>query len=83
MLLLIVSDNGVGMDKQTLASLLDAAQPSRGDVSGIGVANVAQRLRLLGAPDSFTIHSHKGRGTSVRLRIPCEKTIDNPIKKGE
>ncbi|MDO5602148.1 MAG: histidine kinase [Oscillospiraceae bacterium] len=82
-LVVIVSDNGVGMDHETLQGLMDAARPVRGDVSGIGVSNVAQRLRLLGAPDGFTIHSRKGRGTSVKLRIPCEDNMIHHLQEGE
>jgi two-component system LytT family sensor kinase len=43
--------------------------------SGIGMANVAERLKVLyGDTARMTIDSHDGKGTLVRLRLPVLPT---------
>ena len=65
-LYLEVSDDGVGMGP---AMLLE--KPSGLGGTGIGMANVAERLKVLyGDAAKMTIDSHEGKGTSVRLRLP-------------
>jgi len=61
-----VEDDGVGM---ALAQLSDASSgAARG---GIGMANVAERLKVLyGDSARMTIDSRNGSGTLIRLRIP-------------
>lgn len=68
-LVIIISDNGVGMDADALQKLMQL-QTVHGDVSGIGVGNVRSRLLLLHAKTQFTIHARLGRGTSVSIVIP-------------
>ena len=66
MLHLEVEDDGVGMGA---AILLE--RPSGLGGTGIGMANVAERLKVLyGDAAKMTIDSHEGKGTSVRLRLP-------------
>src|ERR1700746_1534998 len=61
-----VEDDGVGMAS---AQLLE--RPSGLGQGGIGIANVAERLKVLyGDTARMTIDSHDGRGTLVRLRLP-------------
>jgi len=39
--------------------------------TGIGMANVAERLKVLyGDTAHMTIDSHEGKGTLIRLRLP-------------
>jgi sensor histidine kinase YesM len=39
--------------------------------TGIGLANVAERLKVLyGDTARMTIDSHEGKGTLIRLRLP-------------
>ena len=65
-LYLEVADDGVGMGA---AILLE--RPSGLGGTGIGMANVAERLKVLyGDAAKMTIDSHEGKGTSVRLRLP-------------
>jgi len=65
-LYLEVADDGVGMGA---AMLLE--KPSGLGGTGIGMANVAERLKVLyGEAAKMTIDSHEGKGTSVRLRLP-------------
>jgi two-component system LytT family sensor kinase len=65
-LIIEVEDNGVGMGS---ANLLE--RPTGLGGTGIGLANVAERLKVLyGDTARMTIDSHEGTGTLVRLRLP-------------
>jgi len=80
-LVLTVEDDGVGMDAEALAALrrkLQTAEPppdggegKRGSFSGIGLSNVAERMRMMfGDGFRLEVASEKGRGTAVRMLIP-------------
>jgi two-component system, LytTR family, sensor kinase len=59
---LTISDNGVGMDDDRLAGLLD---------SGIGLSNVNQRLKVLfGDAYRLRVESRPGEGTRTDIDIP-------------
>src|SRR5215813_1246062 len=61
-----VEDDGVGMGAAQLIQ-----KPDGLGGSGIGMANVAERLKVLyGDTARMTIDSHGGKGTLVRLRLP-------------
>jgi sensor histidine kinase YesM len=61
-----VEDDGVGMGG---AQPVEKANGLEG--TGIGMANVAERLKVLyGDTAEMTIDSQGGRGTLVRLRLP-------------
>jgi two-component system LytT family sensor kinase len=61
-----VEDDGVGMEA---AQPLEKAEGLEG--TGIGMANVAERLKVLyGDTARMTIDSQGGKGTVVRLRLP-------------
>src|SRR6266699_6877402 len=61
-----VEDDGVGM-----ASVQLLARPTGLGEGGIGMANVAERLKVLyGDTARMTIDSRNGTGTLVRLRLP-------------
>ncbi len=63
----IVDDDGVGMDPDELATLLDLDAPS----SHVGLRNVDARLRQLYGPGGgLVVETNVGSGTSVRLRVP-------------
>ena len=65
-LIVEVEDDGVGMGS---ANLLE--KPTGLGGTGIGMANVAERLKVLyGETARMTIDSHGGKGTLVRLRLP-------------
>jgi two-component system LytT family sensor kinase len=60
--ILEVIDNGVGIDPE---------RPGRSVQSGIGLANVSERLRVIyGTQGRLAITSTPGQGTQVRLEIP-------------
>jgi two-component system LytT family sensor kinase len=65
-----VEDDGVGM-----ASAQMLERPTGLGGSGIGMANVAERLKVLyGDAARMTVDSHEGKGTLVRLRLPVLET---------
>src|SRR5437868_6925685 len=69
-LVIEVEDDGVGMGS---AQLLE--RPTGLGGTGIGMANVAERLKVLyGDTARMTIDSHQGKGTLVRLRLPVLET---------
>jgi len=65
-LIIEVEDDGVGMGS---AHFLE--KPTGLGGTGIGMANVAERLKVLYSHTAhMTIDSHEGKGTLVRLRLP-------------
>jgi two-component system LytT family sensor kinase len=69
-LIVEVEDDGVGMGA---ANLLE--RPSGLGGNGIGMANVAERLKVLyGDTARMTIDSREGKGTLIRLRLPLLQT---------
>lgn len=73
-----VEDNGRGMDKKIIQDILnfkgtqiENAEKSMGHLTGIGLKNVIQRMRIFfNVQDVMEIVSAKGRGTVVILKIP-------------
>ncbi len=82
-LILLVEDDGVGMEQEELealrASLSSDDPPLSGSTekSSIGLTNIANRVRLF-AHDrcSVAVHSVKGVGTSVCLTLPSHKDVE-------
>ena len=67
-ILLIVADDGIGMESEQVAALLQN-EPS--DRTGIGVKNVNDRLRIyFGAAYGISIVSAPYEGTTVTIRTP-------------
>ena len=65
-----MSDNGVGMDKNTLKRLFDSQAEERHDTrNGIGLVNVHRRLEMLYGENPMEIESIPGKGTKIRLRF--------------
>lgn len=67
-----VSDNGCGMDAQTLAHLrADIAAKNPEKKESIGLYNINQRVKLCyGAEYGMTIDSELGKGTTIALLLP-------------
>ncbi|MET8808714.1 histidine kinase [Streptomyces sp. NPDC004546] len=62
-----VEDDGAGMDPQ----LAEAVLSGRGERSGIGLANVDQRLRTLYGPEyGLVVETAPGAGTRITFRVP-------------
>lgn len=73
-----VTDDGVGMDGETLAHVMDGSLESSG--SSYGVKNVHARLQLMYGEDyGLSYESTPGKGTCVTLRFPRSprsRTVD-------
>lgn len=83
-IILSVSDNGVGMSREQVASLLtdSPAVPKRG--SGVGLVNVNKRLQLfLGKDYGLKITSQLDEGTTVAIIIPAIPFTEENRKKLE
>lgn len=66
---ILVRDDGVGMEPQELAAVLNGDR--RTDASGVGLSNISERLALLfGDRYAMDVQSRQGEGTSVRLALP-------------
>lgn len=67
---LTVEDDGVGMDEETLAGLLD---PRRAESRhGLGVRNVDQRIKLYFGPQwGLSFESEEDAGTRATVRLPA------------
>ncbi|MEV7690352.1 sensor histidine kinase [Streptomyces bungoensis] len=62
-----VEDDGAGMDPELAGAVL----AGRGEGSGIGLANVDQRLRTLYGPEhGVVVETAPGAGTRITCRIP-------------
>lgn len=72
-LLISISDNGCGMDEDTLQQMRDNLD--RGTIRkryGIGLYNTHQRIKICYGPGfGLSIYSIEGQGTTVRARIRC------------
>lgn len=72
-----VSDNGVGMDKETLAHLQNISDEQNPQGRGIGLKNTVIRMKLLyGEAFRMQVSSQEGIGSSFVLRFP-----DSPLSK--
>jgi two-component system sensor histidine kinase YesM len=67
-----IFDDGIGMDSQTVANILKGNQPQASNrLSGIGIKNVDERLKLSFGPQyGLSIKSAPGIGTVVTLILP-------------
>ena len=70
-LLLIVRDDGVGMDDATLAALTESLEQSTVSDGGYGARNVHERVRLtFGKPYGLSYSRVLSGGTEALLRMP-------------
>ena len=73
---LIVSDTGIGMDKETLDRVFDPYFTTKeiGDGTGLGMAVVHNIVETHGS--TITVHSKPGVGTTFRVYFPLVVTSD-------
>lgn len=67
---MLVEDDGIGMDEETLNKLRNEIENPK-ENSGIGLANIVQRLRLFYDND-YTIdaQSEVNKGTTIKISVP-------------
>lgn len=74
-LVLTISDNGIGMEVETLRTI--QAEITSESSEHIGIKNVARRLELnYGSESSFTINSKLGEGTTVTIVLPYREMTE-------
>ncbi|MBC8079053.1 MAG: sensor histidine kinase [Gorillibacterium sp.] len=79
LLVLIVSDDGIGMSEITASSLLAQSQKGTHGFTGIGLRNINDRIQLsYGLSYGITVSSQEGKGTKVMVRMP---NITIPLEK--
>ena len=67
---IVVEDNGVGMDEDTLEAVREMID-NPGDSASIGLSNIVQRLRLFYDDDyQITVDSEEGKGTRIVISLP-------------
>ena len=81
-LMLIVSDNGKGMDKETLKELNERihspeilldSQSQDSIHTGIALPNVNKRIQLLFGPQyGLNVYSTPDQGTDVEITVPAD-----------
>lgn len=77
-----ISDDGVGMDEETLAHIFDEKQKEH-KANGVGVPNVQKRLQLYyGEEYGISYISRKGAGTVATITVPLDGGT-NDEKKDE
>lgn len=78
---LIISDNGCGITKENLRAIRKLLNSEDIMPNHIGLYNIQRQIKLLyGEPYGLTIDSEYGRGTSVRICIPFERSDRECIK---
>ena len=82
---LIVEDDGVGMDEDSLKNLCSSIEkPCKETEKGFGLANVNERIRMyFGARYGMQITSQKDRGTRVEIVIPADKMKEEGARGDE
>lgn len=79
-----VSDNGVGVDKRRLDDIIAGRSSKTGHFSGIGINNVNERLTLhYGGEYALRIQSSPGEGMVTTVCIPIANVKPNRIRSGE
>lgn len=68
---LTIADNGRGFE-------LSADAKNEGIATGLGIGNMNNRARLIGA--GFSINSTVGQGTSIKITVPFESTVNSQHK---
>jgi two-component system sensor histidine kinase YesM len=83
-LIITVSDNGVGMDKDMLEKILENNTGLKRGFSRIGVENVNRRIKLNhGDVWGLNITSSVGSGTSVSFELPVILDLNEYEKEGD
>lgn len=83
-IVILISDDGVGISKEKLDYILTGRGISKGKGSNIAVYNTHRRLQLMyGAEYGLTYSGNCGEGTEVEIRIPAQYPDEEPAEAGE
>lgn len=63
-----ITDNGPGIDSETLQRVLDTVAPAHPWSSGLGLGVATEIVREHGG--DLSVHTEAGRGTTVQIRLP-------------
>ncbi len=74
---LIIKDNGIGMDKETLKKLTDPFFTTKGKKTGLGIPLLAQAARETGG--NITVHSETGNGTTLQTTFSLNHIDRKPL----
>ncbi|MCD7885815.1 MAG: histidine kinase [Lachnospiraceae bacterium] len=78
-IVLLISDDGVGMSQETLQNILYGTGPSASGGTNIAIYNTHRRLQILyGSSYGLKYSSTVGKGTDVQIRIPAQKEYHTP-----
>ena len=73
-IVLLISDDGIGIATEQLATILSGEGASSSGGTNIAVYNTHRRLQILYGPDyGLSYTSNPGHGTEVEIRIPARK----------
>lgn len=76
-LVVMVSDNGRGMDKMKLEQIQQCESNSKSGMNSIGVKNVHERLKFYyGEGYGLKYESEKGEGTNVIFTLPLMRSLE-------
>jgi class 3 adenylate cyclase len=67
---IVIGDNGSGMSKEKIDSLLSAESMDGKEMTHVGIVNVDKRIKLFYGCGSLIIDSIVGESTTVTLRFP-------------
>ncbi|WP_411833678.1 response regulator [Pseudoxanthomonas mexicana] len=70
----LVSDQGIGMDEQTLAQLFTPFFTTKQQGSGLGLLSCKRILEANGG--RISVHSLPGDGSTFELRLPAQRVAD-------
>jgi len=77
---MIFVDNGVGIKKEALPSLFHPFFTTKPLGTGLGLA-VCRRIISERNNGKIFIESEEGKGTTVRVRLPIDRRLEDPLEK--
>jgi signal transduction histidine kinase len=77
-ILLTVSDNGTGMDDETKRHLFEPLYTTKPDGAGTGLGLPMVQHIVKQSSGVLSVESEKGRGTTVRIYLPCANGAGSP-----
>ena len=79
--MLVVSDEGVGMDSETQQSIFEPFFTTKPEGAGLGLATVRSAVDRAGG--LIRVDSAPGRGTTFQVYLPCADERSEPARRDE